>query len=81
MLISIRYNFLVAFIILLDLNFIFYLFEVLCLIFCLLNVFFYGVTQLGGVVAVEVTGGPEVPFHPGREVYFKFFTTTEFSLD
>jgi hypothetical protein len=24
--------------------------------------------QLGGVVAVEITGGPEVPFHPGREV-------------
>ncbi|MCI32126.1 ascorbate peroxidase, partial [Trifolium medium] len=23
--------------------------------------------QLGGVVAVEITGGPEVPFHPGRE--------------
>lgn len=23
--------------------------------------------QLAGVVAVEVTGGPEVPFHPGRE--------------
>lgn len=28
----------------------------------------YGdVYQLAGVVAVEVTGGPEVPFHPGRE--------------
>lgn len=26
------------------------------------------VMQLAGVVAVEVTGGPEVPFHPGREV-------------
>ncbi|KAJ6300146.1 hypothetical protein OIU76_021027 [Salix suchowensis] len=24
--------------------------------------------QLAGVVAVEVTGGPEVPFHPGRPV-------------
>jgi L-ascorbate peroxidase len=24
--------------------------------------------QLAGVVAVEVTGGPDVPFHPGREV-------------
>lgn len=24
--------------------------------------------QLVGVVAVEVTGGPEIPFHPGREV-------------
>ncbi|OVA09931.1 heme peroxidase [Macleaya cordata] len=23
--------------------------------------------QLAGVIAVEVTGGPEVPFHPGRE--------------
>jgi hypothetical protein len=26
------------------------------------------VMQLGGVVAVEITGGLEVPFHPGREV-------------
>jgi len=25
-------------------------------------------TQLAGVVGVEVTGGPEVPFYPGREV-------------
>lgn len=24
--------------------------------------------QLAGVVAVEVTGGPEIPFHPGRQV-------------
>nr|CAD1841959.1 unnamed protein product [Ananas comosus var. bracteatus] len=24
-------------------------------------------TYLAGVVAVEVTGGPEIPFHPGRE--------------
>lgn len=24
--------------------------------------------QLAGVVAVEVTGGPDVPFHPGRKV-------------
>lgn len=23
---------------------------------------------MAGVVAVEITGGPEVPFHPGREV-------------
>ncbi|OAY37928.1 L-ascorbate peroxidase, cytosolic isoform X1 [Manihot esculenta] len=23
--------------------------------------------QLAGVVAIEITGGPEVPFHPGRE--------------
>ncbi|KAH0913497.1 hypothetical protein HID58_036818 [Brassica napus] len=27
--------------------------------------------QLAGVVAVEVTGGPEIPFHPGREVFTK----------
>lgn len=26
------------------------------------------IIQLAGVVAVEVTGGPEIPFHPGREV-------------
>lgn len=24
--------------------------------------------QLAGVVAVEVTGGPTIPFHPGRKV-------------
>ncbi|XVE79704.1 hypothetical protein DITRI_Ditri14bG0079100 [Diplodiscus trichospermus] len=24
-------------------------------------------SQLAGVVAVEITGGPEIPFHPGRE--------------
>lgn len=24
--------------------------------------------QLAGVVAVEITGGPDVPFHPGRQV-------------
>jgi len=24
--------------------------------------------QLAGVVAVEVAGGPEIPFHPGRPV-------------
>jgi len=24
--------------------------------------------QLAGCVAVEVTGGPTVPFHPGRKV-------------
>lgn len=29
---------------------------------------YFIVTQLAGVVAVEVTGGPEIPFHPGREV-------------
>ncbi|GAV71372.1 peroxidase domain-containing protein [Cephalotus follicularis] len=27
--------------------------------------------QLAGVVAVEVTGGPEIPFHPGREDKFE----------
>ncbi|MFS8017447.1 putative L-ascorbate peroxidase [Helianthus anomalus] len=26
------------------------------------------VQELAGVVAVEIAGGPEVPFHPGREV-------------
>lgn len=30
--------------------------------------------QLAGVVAVEVTGGPEVPFHPGRPVSEISFT-------
>lgn len=30
-------------------------------------------TQLAGVVAVEITGGPEVPFHPGREVSYCMF--------
>jgi L-ascorbate peroxidase len=29
--------------------------------------------QLAGVVAVEVTGGPDVPFHPGREVRYTYF--------
>lgn len=32
--------------------------------------------KLAGVVAVEVTGGPEIPFHPGRPVrafYFLFY--------
>ena len=24
--------------------------------------------KLAGVVAVEITGGPEIPFHPGRPV-------------
>ncbi|CAA2972282.1 L-ascorbate peroxidase 2, cytosolic [Olea europaea subsp. europaea] len=24
--------------------------------------------QLAGIVAVEITGGPEIPFHPGRPV-------------
>jgi len=24
--------------------------------------------KLAGVVAVEITGGPEIPFHPGRLV-------------
>jgi len=27
--------------------------------------------QLAGVVAVEVTGGPEIPFHPGRKDLFE----------
>ncbi len=26
------------------------------------------VFQLAGVVAVEITGGPTIPFHPGRKV-------------
>jgi hypothetical protein len=26
--------------------------------------------KLAGVVAVEVSGGPVIPFHPGREVRF-----------
>jgi hypothetical protein len=30
--------------------------------------FFTVVAQLAGVVAVEVSGGPKIPFHPGREV-------------
>lgn len=45
------------------------------LILFLLNICFL-VTQLAGVVAVEVTGGPEIPFHPGREVRCKFLTTS-----
>ena len=38
--------------------------------FCLLILDFGSVYQLklAGVVAVEVTGGPEIPFHPGRQV-------------
>uniref|UniRef100_A0A2P2LNY0 L-ascorbate peroxidase cytosolic-like n=1 Tax=Rhizophora mucronata TaxID=61149 RepID=A0A2P2LNY0_RHIMU len=32
------------------------------------NISFADFYQLAGVVAVEVTGGPEIPFHPGREV-------------
>jgi L-ascorbate peroxidase len=35
--------------------------------------FFVDVSQLAGVVAVEVTGGPQIPFHPGREVRFPDF--------
>uniref|UniRef100_A0A2P2LNW7 L-ascorbate peroxidase n=4 Tax=Rhizophora mucronata TaxID=61149 RepID=A0A2P2LNW7_RHIMU len=31
------------------------------------NISFADFYQLAGVVAVEVTGGPEIPFHPGRE--------------
>ncbi|XP_019417135.1 PREDICTED: probable L-ascorbate peroxidase 6, chloroplastic [Lupinus angustifolius] len=33
--------------------------------------------QLGGVVAVEITGGPEVPFHLGREVYLQVFISCD----
>jgi hypothetical protein len=38
--------------------------------------------QLAGVVAVEVTGGPEIPFHPGREVrlYILFYCLSGFYL-
>ncbi|CAI0545340.1 unnamed protein product [Linum tenue] len=32
------------------------------------NITYADFYQLAGVVAVEITGGPEVPFHPGREV-------------
>lgn len=28
----------------------------------------FRILKLAGVVAVEVTGGPEIPFHPGRPV-------------
>ncbi|KHN28594.1 L-ascorbate peroxidase, cytosolic [Glycine soja] len=42
---------------------------------CALNVVFV-LTQLVGVVAVEVTGGPEVPFHPGRELTIMVVMTT-----
>jgi catalase (peroxidase I) len=31
------------------------------------------VFQLAGVVAVEITGGPTIPFHPGREVLILTF--------
>ncbi|KAL5210001.1 hypothetical protein ABZP36_005624 [Zizania latifolia] len=31
------------------------------------NISYADFYQLAGVVAVEVSGGPEVPFHPGRE--------------
>ena len=30
--------------------------------------FIFVLMKLAGVVAVEVTGGPEIPFHPGRPV-------------
>ncbi|CAN1249421.1 L-ascorbate peroxidase, cytosolic [Linum perenne] len=32
------------------------------------NITYADFYQLAGVVAVEITGGPDVPFHPGREV-------------
>jgi hypothetical protein len=32
--------------------------------------FIFSCVQLAGVVAVEVSGGPVIPFHPGREVRF-----------
>ena len=36
---------------------------------CLCNWYFiFVLMKLAGVVAVEVTGGPEIPFHPGRPV-------------
>ncbi|CAN1145612.1 L-ascorbate peroxidase, cytosolic [Linum perenne] len=31
------------------------------------NITYADFYQLAGVVAVEITGGPDVPFHPGRE--------------
>jgi hypothetical protein len=33
--------------------------------------------QLAGVVAVEIAGGPEIPFHPGREVSLLSFLEFE----
>ncbi|CAN1829814.1 L-ascorbate peroxidase, cytosolic [Linum perenne] len=33
------------------------------------NITYADFYQLAGVVAVEITGGPDVPFHPGREVF------------
>jgi hypothetical protein len=38
------------------------------------------VLQLAGVVAVEVTGGPDVPFHPGRQVRLVPFLINLFSF-
>jgi hypothetical protein len=34
--------------------------------------------QLAGVVAVEIAGGPEIPFHPGREVGLLLFLEFKF---
>ncbi|XP_039145066.1 L-ascorbate peroxidase 1, cytosolic-like [Dioscorea cayenensis subsp. rotundata] len=31
------------------------------------NLSYGDVYQLAGIVAVEITGGPDIPFHPGRE--------------
>lgn len=39
--------------------------QIVIYIFIYLFIF---VDKLAGVVAVEITGGPDVPFHPGREV-------------
>lgn len=37
--------------------------------------------QLAGVVAVEVTGGPEIPFHPGRPQVLHFLIDFSIPLD
>ena len=36
--------------------------------------------QLAGVVAVEIAGGPEIPFHPGREACLLSFLDFKNSL-
>ncbi|KAF3974918.1 hypothetical protein CMV_001788 [Castanea mollissima] len=36
--------------------------------------------QLAGVVAVEITGGPEIPFHPGRPVSESHFLNALLSI-
>lgn len=40
----------------------------LCLTSSNCCLFFVYKLKLAGVVAVEVTGGPDIPFHPGRQV-------------